>query len=169
MHLLAQILLAGFPLLMIIVAWRDLVSMTIPNWISLALIVNFGLLALVSQLPWHEVGIHLGVGAGALILTMIMFALGWIGGGDAKLFAAASLWMGWPDMIVYALASAVMGGVLTLLILFMRSRPMPKFLYERPWIAMHLKDKGDVPYGIALCAGALIAFPETTLFTHTVI
>ena len=25
---------------------------------------------------------------------MIMYALGWIGGGDAKLFAAVSLWLG---------------------------------------------------------------------------
>lgn len=168
MHLLAQIFLAGFPLFMIIAAWRDLVSMTIPNWISLALVVNFILLAITAQLPWHEVGIHIAVCAGALILTMVMFALNWIGGGDAKLFAAAALWMGWPDMIVYALVSAVMGGVLTLLILLLRSRPMPKFLYERPWIAMHLKDKGDVPYGIALCAGALIALPETAIFTHAV-
>lgn len=168
MDLLAQIILAGFPLFMIIAAWRDLVSMTIPNWISLALIINFALLAVVSQLPWADVGIHLAVGAGALIITMVMFALNWIGGGDAKLFAAAALWMGWPDVFTYALISAVMGGLLTLLILFLRSRPMPKFIYNRPWMAMHLKDKGDVPYGLALCMGALIAFPETIIFTQAV-
>lgn len=153
-----------FPLLMIIAGWHDVISMTIPNWISLALLGLFLVAAPVIGLSWAEFGLHLGVGVGALTLTIIMFALGWIGGGDAKLFAAAALWMGWPDVLSYAVVSALAGGVLTVFLLFVRKTAMPPVFYARKWSATLLKKGGDVPYGVALCAGALYLFPKSSLF-----
>ena len=55
-----------------------------------------------------------------------MFAIGGMGGGDAKLIAASSLWMGFNlNLLCYLLISTVIGGVLTLLILSYRSRRSP--------------------------------------------
>jgi prepilin peptidase CpaA len=68
--------------------------MKIPNWISLALIGDLLSGGLLVGLSPVEVAIHVGVGFAALIVGMIMFALRWIGGGDAKLLAASCLWMG---------------------------------------------------------------------------
>ena len=31
------------------------------------------------------------------------------------------------------------------------------------WAARLLEPKGDIPYGIAICAGALMAFPSSAL------
>ena len=46
-----------------------------------------------------------------------MFALGWIGGGDAKLAAAIALWLGWGALLDYSLSAAIYGGALTIVIL----------------------------------------------------
>ena len=95
-HALQTLLLLIFPVLVITAALRDVTSYTIPNWISLALAAGFPLAALALGLPLSVIGVNLAVGAAALVAGMVMFSLGWIGGGDAKLFAAAGLWLGWP-------------------------------------------------------------------------
>ena len=163
-----SVVLLVFPLLMIIAAWRDIASMTIPNWISLALLGLFLVAAPLIGLSWAEFGVHIAVGFGALFLTIIMFALGWIGGGDAKLFAAAALWMGWPDVLAYTIVSALAGGLLTVFLLYARKTPMPPVFYTQKWLATLLKKGGDVPYGVALCAGALYMFPQSELFLSVV-
>ncbi|MBL4595152.1 MAG: prepilin peptidase [Robiginitomaculum sp.] len=166
--MIAQLVLLLFPLLMMIAAWRDLVSMTIPNWISLALFGLFLVAAPLIGLSWSEFGIHIAVGFGALVITMVMFALRWIGGGDAKLFAAAALWMGWPDVGAYTVVAALAGGLLTLGVLMARKMPLPPVLYSQKWLEHLLKKDGDLPYGIALCAGALYLFPNSALFLQVI-
>ena len=51
-------------------------------------------------------------GLGALVAGMAMFALGWIGGGDAKLFTACALWLGLTSTPVFLLITALAGGLL---------------------------------------------------------
>ena len=159
-----SLLVAAFALLMLISAFYDAATMTIPNWISAALIGVFALTALGAHMSWHDVGLHVLTGLGALVLVVVMFALGWIGGGDAKLFAAAALWMGWPDVLMFAAYAALAGGVLTLFLLLVRQYPMPAQLESWRWSARLLKTGGDVPYGIGICAGALIMLPGTSIF-----
>src|SRR5438128_1250085 len=78
----------------LIAALRDLTSYTIPNWLSLCLAAAFLPAAFTLGLPVAVIGLCLGIGVAALLAGMVMFALGWIGGGDAKLFAASALWLG---------------------------------------------------------------------------
>ncbi len=153
-----------FPVLMIIAGWQDMMTMTISNWISLALLGLFVVAAPILGLSWASFGLHLLVGFAALAITIVMFSLKWIGGGDAKLFAAAALWMGWPDVLVYTLIAAVAGGALSVILLYARKMTLPPILYTTKWSARLLKKGGDVPYGIALCAGALYWFPKSSLF-----
>src|ERR1700761_4835606 len=87
-HLIQTLLLLAFPALVIIGAVKDLTSYTIPNWIAGALLAAFVLAAFAFGLPLPVVGMDAAVFAVALIAGMVMFALRWIGGGDAKLFAA---------------------------------------------------------------------------------
>ena len=49
-----------------------------------------------------------------------MFALGWIGGGDAKLFAACMLWLGWPASAPFVIWTALAGGGLAVALLWGR-------------------------------------------------
>ena len=101
-----------FPLAMLLSASMDLMTMTIPNKISLALVAGFFVLAPFVGLSWPEFGLHIAMAFGLLVIGMGMFAMGWIGGGDAKLFAATGLWLGYSThMFEYAVYASLFGGV----------------------------------------------------------
>lgn len=159
-------LLLVFPALVITGALRDVTSFTIPNWISGALILGFFPAALALGAPISTIGLNAGVGAAALIIGMIMFALRWIGGGDAKLFAAAALWLGWPASLEYLAITGLAGGVLTLALLGSRSMLLRAYFTSGPaWVSRLATPGGDVPYGVAIAVGALLAFPSSALMS----
>ncbi|WP_353956494.1 prepilin peptidase [uncultured Brevundimonas sp.] len=93
---------------------------------------------------------------------MALFALNWVGGGDAKLLAAACLWMGPAGSLPFLLSSAIVGGLFCLALITAR-RTIPAFPGLPAWAARLLEPKGDVPYGVALAGGALLAFPASPL------
>ncbi len=153
-----------FPALMTYAAFSDLFTMTISNWISILLVAVFVALALLLGLPAATIGWHFVAGLIVLAITFTFFAFGWIGGGDAKLAATTAVWMGFDHVAEYGLGSAVIGGVLTLLLLKFRRLPMPEWAKARGWL-MRLHDpETGVPYGIALGVAGLILYPETQIF-----
>jgi prepilin peptidase CpaA len=160
--------LVFFPLLMVYAAFSDLFTMTISNFVSLALAAIFFALALILGMPAAEIGLHAAAGLLVLVLTFFMFARGWIGGGDAKLAAATALWIGFDHLADYGLCAALLGGLLTVLILVMRRHPLPAILIRQGWIA-RLHDKGSgVPYGIALALAGLLLYPQTGIWLSAV-
>src|SRR5215204_3921826 len=132
--MLATALLVIFPALMAYAAASDLVAMTIPNWVSLALICAFPPLAFAVGLPWPAMLLHLLAGAAVLVVTFGMFALGWIGGGDAKFAAAAALWLGFDGVMEYLVLASLLGGMLTIAILYLRSLNLPVFALSWTWL-----------------------------------
>jgi prepilin peptidase CpaA len=153
-----------FPALMAYAAASDLLTMTIPNKVALALVGCFAVFAIASGLPWHAVAMH--VAAGLLVLTACfgMFAFGWIGGGDAKLAAATALWLGFNTLVEYLLISTLAGGLLTLAILWLRAWPLPIFALRWDWL-LRLHDRtSGVPYGIALAGAALAVYPQSPIW-----
>jgi prepilin peptidase CpaA len=156
---IARVLL--FPALMAFAAASDLFTMTISNRISLALAAGFLALATVSGLGLPEILSHLGAGAAVLALAFGCFAMGWVGGGDAKLAAATALWFGFGHLLDYLLYGSLFGGALTLLLLQFRQWPLPYSFAGQAWLLkLHAKDSG-IPYGIALAIGALMIYPDT--------
>ena len=164
MTLLQSLPLLVFPVLVIVAALRDAVSYAIPNWISLALVAGFALAAPVLGLPLPAVGLHLAIGAAALAAGMGMFAVGWIGGGDAKLFAASALWLGWPALLTYLAVTGLAGGLLAVSLLGLRSPYLRPYLVRGPaWFSRLAEPGENVPYGVAIALGALAAFPAADL------
>src|SRR3546814_10525700 len=120
--------------------------MTIPNWLTLALVAVFFVAAVVSSMPLTDIAQHMVVGAACLFVGMVFFARGWIGGGDAKLMAAVALWVGWAQALPYFMTASLLGGVLTLAILGYRNLPLPAFVVRCDW-AMRLHNRAEgVPY-----------------------
>ena len=149
-----------FPALMVFAGATDLFTLTIPNRISLGLVAGFVCLVPFAGIGWEAIALHFATGLAMLIICVGLFAMGWIGGGDAKLFAAASLWMGYENLYEYTLITAVFGGVLTLAMLGLRMFPLPAGLADQGWIA-RLHDNGHgVPYGLALAAASLVIYPK---------
>jgi prepilin peptidase CpaA len=166
-HALQTLALLVFPVLVIVGGLRDATSYTIPNWISLALTAAFPIAALALGAPLTAIGISFAVGAAALVMGMGMFALGWIGGGDAKLFAAAALWLGWPASLSYLLITGIAGGALAVGLLGLRSAHVRPFVPAGPaWLSRLAEPGENVPYGVAIAIGALAAFPASTLIGH---
>ena len=161
-ELLKTALMGLFALLVVLAAVRDAVSYTIPNWVSLALAGAFIPAALLLHMPWPAVLATLIVAVVLLVAGMGMFALGWMGGGDAKLLAAASLWIGLPGLAPFLPVDRSWLG---------RPRPFP----ARPALGLifapsrRLARRGSdawrplaaaAPYGVAIAIGALAAFPH---------
>jgi prepilin peptidase CpaA len=156
---IARLLL--FPALMAFAAASDLFTMTIPNRVSLALAAGFLALALMSGMGAYDILSHLGAGATVLTVAFACFAMGWVGGGDAKVAAAAALWFGFGHLLDYLLYASLFGGALTLLLLQFRQWPLPYPFASQAWLLkLHAKESG-IPYGIALAIGALMIYPET--------
>jgi prepilin peptidase CpaA len=156
---LARLLL--FPALMAFAAASDLFTMTISNRVSLALIAGFFVLAFGGGMAPYEMLSHVAAGALLLVVAFGCFAMGWMGGGDAKVAASVALWFGFAQLMDFLLYASLFGGALTLLLLQFRQWPLPYGLAGQAWLArLHDKESG-IPYGIALTLGALMVYPET--------
>jgi prepilin peptidase CpaA len=161
-HALQTALVLVFPLLVIFAAVRDAVSYTIPNWISLALIVGFFVAAFAVGVPLPQIGWSALIGVGALAVGIALWAFKWIGGGDAKLFGAAAIWMGWPAAVDFVLVTTLAGGALAIVLLSLRSPLLRPLVVSGPrWFARLAEPGEPVPYGLAIAAGGLAAFADS--------
>jgi prepilin peptidase CpaA len=158
------LILAPFVLLLVVAAGWDLASYTIPNFIPAMLLVAFVPFAAMSGYSFGEYQSHFLAATIALVAGFTLFALGYIGGGDAKFFAAASAWFGLHDLLPYVVIASLFGGGLTLSLLAMRRMPLPAALAGQNWIVRLHEPRGGIPYGVALSAGALAVLPYTELF-----
>jgi prepilin peptidase CpaA len=157
-------LLLIFPAAMAFAGALDLLTMTIPNRISVALTAVFAFAAYRAGLPLDVVAAHLGAAALVLAVGIVFFACGWLGGGDAKLMTVAALWIGYGEILVaYFAVMAVLGGALALAILAYRR--FPAAALPGPDWALNLHKSGSgIPYGLAIAAAALWIYPQTVWF-----
>ncbi|QKV19471.1 A24 family peptidase [Oricola thermophila] len=163
--MIAAIIMVVFPFSMIFAALSDVFTMTIGNRISAVLIGAFLVVAPFIGLSWAEFGWHVAAFALVLAVTFALFATGTMGGGDAKLLASTSLWMGLgPSLLDYLLWATVWGGIFTLFLVFFRKSSLAVYAGEIP-ILRRMIDERDVPYGVALAIGGLIAFPQSPAMT----
>lgn len=161
------VILLLFPAAMAFAAASDLVSMTISNRLNMALAGMFLVAAIAIGMDPTTMALHVACGALVLVVGFACFAMGWMGGGDAKLLAVTALWFGFGmPLAEYLMISAVFGGLLTLGILFLRGYPLPQLLASQGWVMRLHDSKTGIPYGIALAAGALVTYPGTFWFAH---
>jgi len=146
---------------------KDATTMTIPNWVSLVMLGGFFLVTPFVWESWSVFGEHLMVGTGMFLLGFIMFALGWLGGGDAKLMAATSFWWSTMDLSHYILMTTITGAALAIFLLLARTS-IPAGIVPINWLNRLISEEKRMPYGLALAAGALIVLPESAIFARAV-
>lgn len=163
--MIGSILLIVFPMCMAMAAMTDMLSMTIPNRVSLFLAATFCLLAPFIGFGLIEIAWHLLAAFCVLVVCFGLFAINAMGGGDAKILAASALWFGFgQDLIIYLTYVGYLGGILTVLMVLFRAQFAASLVTALP-IPTHFTDgtKG-IPYGIAIGLAALLTFPSTKLF-----
>jgi prepilin peptidase CpaA len=153
-----------FPILMAFAASSDLLTMKIANWLMAVLVGSYFVLALIAGIGWDEIGWNAAAGGLVLIFSFAFFVFGWIGGGDAKLAAGTTLWLGFGLLLPFLVYAALLGGGLTLLILGFRRYPLPPALARHKWIDRLHDNKSGVPYGIALAIAGLLVYSDTSIF-----
>jgi prepilin peptidase CpaA len=143
----------------------DLTTFTIRNRLLLLFLLAYVVLAPFAGFPAYEIGRSVAVAVAVLLGAFTLFALGWIGGGDAKLAAVTALWVGAEYTPAYLAYMALLGGAFTLVILQFRVLSLPARLRNRSWIArLHTRGSG-IPYGVAMALAALVVFPHTRWVT----
>lgn len=90
---------------------------------------------------------HLMLATMALSLGFIFFIVKWWGGGDAKLFALAVLWIGPEQLFTFLVTTAL---ILLLATLFAILKKM-----------VTKKESLALPFGIPIACGVLYALPQT--------
>jgi len=154
-------ILAIFPICMLFATFYDIFTMTIPNKITLVLLASYAILAPLAGLGLETILWSIGLAFVVLVVGFGLFSLGVMGGGDAKLLAASTLWFGTALAGKYILYASLLGGVLTIAILLMRSSMLPRSLLKIDWVMRIYDKKQGVPYGAALGPAALIVFADT--------
>jgi prepilin peptidase CpaA len=146
---------AGLLLLPICVAgaWLDLRYRLLPNWLCAVALVS-GLataLAIDGSGGFGSAVIHAGL---ALAVGAALFGAGLIGGGDAKYYAALAGWFPLAEGPRLLLMVALSGFVLSLAwILLAKFSRTPSAARANPTLLT-----SNVPYGVAISAGAFLAF-----------
>ncbi|WP_425406536.1 A24 family peptidase [Hwanghaeella sp.] len=89
-----------------------------------------------------------------LTLGIAAFSRGWLGGGDAKLLAVCALWMGPAEIFPFLFHTALAGGAMAIL---WRFEGPVRFALARGGLDVHLAVTRELPYGLAIAVGALLA------------
>ena len=152
-----------FPNLMAYSAASDLLTMRLPNKLTLCIFFCFLAMAVALRMPLDLLGAHLSCGFAMLLLGFFMFSRGWIGGGDAKLLAAISAWLGWSVLLEFLLITAMLGGAMSVFVLMWRRFPLPLILMRADWIVRLHQPQEGVPYGVPLALAALHVFPHSPI------
>lgn len=162
--MLEALIFVVFPFCMVFAIVSDMVSMTIANRVPLLLVATFAAVAPLAGMGWADLGWHFAAGALALAVTFGLFAVGGMGGGDAKLIAATALWMGMtPRLMEYVVYASLFGGLLTLLVLIYRKSPLSMLTGDNMLLRHFADGKAGVPYGVALGVAGLMVYPSTPL------
>jgi len=138
---------------MLVVIYFDATRFIIPNWLVGFLLALYPVAVFFAPVPidWqHDL---LGF-LGAFAVGYVIFALNIMGGGDVKLIIVLALWVGLGKLADFGLDFALLGGVLTIILLTLRAT-MPAIITPEK-LPRVLKKREPVPYGLAISAAFLI-------------
>jgi len=158
-----------FVALMCAAMWSDARTRRLPNRLMVAAVLA-GLATRLTLGPGAALIGAEGILLGAA-LCIPLFALGAIGGGDVKLVAAAGAFLG-PGELLWALLLAASLGLLLVLEEIVRRQVVLPVLFRSKDLLVYLVTLGrkgerplpgasaaiTVPYGVAIAAGALVAW-----------
>lgn len=163
---LAGLLVAG--------SLTDIEYRRLPNWLTSAVAVLYGIFVIVSPTPidWLGACVVAGLVFGAGFIAFSFHALG---GGDVKLMSGLALWAGPDHIALFLLVTSLAGGGLAIFTLITRQIPKPQLDWFHAPICGFIRNKfcdltatassppsshltqsetaGSLPYGVAIAAG----------------
>ncbi len=149
----------------LLAAYSDIRGLKIPNLYSVliisAFLFTFGMLSVFGRADVFSSPLSHGLGALIVFLvTMVMFALGGLGGADSKLGTAFALWVGVRGLFPFLFYMSLCGGILALTALALKKWPVFKSAAPESWVGRVQAGESKVPYGVAIVFGALASFVD---------
>lgn len=145
----------------------DICTRRIPNWLTLCMLVTA--LVLRTSEGFASLGSGLAGGLCGLLLALVLFRLGAVGGGDGKLLIGVGAFLGYRELPGALLTIGVLGGLLGVLEAVRRGVILPAMYNAgnmmRRWFTLGrsgerrtLESPGAiaVPYGVAISAGSIL-------------
>jgi prepilin peptidase CpaA len=155
------LILALFPTLVVAAAIGDALTLRIPNWLNAATALAVVPMAVLAGMPLDVVQWHLLAGVVMLVFGFGLFARGYIGGGDAKLMAAAGLWIGWSSLLPFVLVTTLAGGALAIVYKLWQLVRTKHVVKDFAWLRRAFRADLELPYGIAIAVGAMWVYSST--------
>jgi len=152
------IALPVFAVVMAIAAYEDFRRLVIPNLLPVVLCITW---------PLHFAGspslfgglAAIGCALAVFLVGAALFARGYLGGGDVKLLAVATLWAGAAGTPSLLVLTGVLGGVLTLFLIMpfgAQFAAASRALLAPSAVSTTSDAAKSVPYGVAIAGAALI-------------
>lgn len=151
------------PMCLALAAVSDLFTMTIPNKLPAALVISFIVLAPIVGLGWPEIGMSFVAALIVFAVCFSLFAANVMGGGDAKLLTAAACWFGFSQsLLIFLVATAFLGGVLTIAILMIRAHSNT-VLAMGVALPKSLTTANKIPYGIGIAVAGFMTYEHSPI------
>ena len=136
-------------------AYTDLSSYRISNWVPLLVLAAFVPFVLANQDPiiLHH---HLLTALCVFAVGFLLFAKGWMAGGDVKLISAVALWSGPEYILPFLFLTSIAGAVLAVAMLGKIRDPLAMVAGRFGLVRIQGMLMGSkIPYGLAIAVGAL--------------
>ena len=158
-------ILTIFPALMIFAAVGDAMLMKISNRLVMLVAISFFIGAFLISMPLMDVFIHTITAIGFYILGFGLFCLRISGAGDFKLLSVVALWLGPSNLLLFLMLMSFAGVFVVILYYKLRQYNIPLKL-QRHFLFLEMIATGGkyVPYGIAICIGALFTYQQSFWF-----
>jgi prepilin peptidase CpaA len=155
-----NIALAVFAVVMAAAAFEDFRRLVIPNLLPLALCAVWPLYFIYVAAAPSLLGALAAIGCAlaVFVLGAVLFARGYLGGGDVKLLTAATLWAGPAGTPALLVLTGVLGGALAIFLLL----PFGGHVVNAARTVLGTAPSTErgmaapVPYGVAIAAAAVI-------------
>jgi len=160
------IILWCIALILSIAMINDIINYRIPNICPLCIVILFFVTVYAPGLntEWIDISQNIIVFVCSLLLGFVLFTLRICGGGDAKIIASISLWMGPAAMLQFCIVMSILGGLLALSYIFLHS-PVGQYILYKTNIKLYKWVMPNViPYGVAVCISAIINLPNSYAF-----
>ena len=134
----------------------DALTMKIPNRISIGIVALYPAWVLATWPRVEQPLIPVALACGVLAAGFFAFDRGWIGGGDAKMLAALSLWSGVELFLPMLFVTTLAGGVMATSAICSEAMRRRTVLARGgevagPFLSSVVKSK--IPYGVAIAIG----------------
>lgn len=150
--ILSYVLGGALVLILLAAGIEDARTREIANWKNAAIALLAPAWWWALGFGWADVAWQIGIAIGVFALFAGAFHFGWMGGGDVKMIGALALWLPGPTLLFMLLVMSIIGGLLTLIMMFDHWRRKAPGAVE-------------TPYGVAIAMASMVALGEP-IFNH---